>query len=74
MAHSEEESQDLTTKLETSANAYDIEIGTVKSKILVNSTTPTTPTNMKMSGETLEEVETSTLVQSSQKKVQARKK
>ena len=58
MARSEEELQDLTTRLETSANAYGMEISTEKSKILVNSTTPTTPTNIKMSGETLEEVET----------------
>ena len=58
MAHSEEELQDLTTKLETSVNAYGMEISTEKSKSLVNSTTPTTPTNFKMSGETIEEVET----------------
>ena len=35
-----------------------MEISTEKSKILVNRTTPTTPINIKMSGKTLEEVET----------------
>ena len=56
IGRSEEELQDLTSRLEKSASAFGMEISSEKSKILVNSNSETKTTNIVMNGETLEEV------------------
>lgn len=56
MGKSEAELQELTTRLEEVARSYGMEISAEKSKILVNSHNHTTPTNIVMNGQTLEEV------------------
>ena len=56
MGRSEKELQDLTTRLENSASSYGMEISSEKSKILVNSDSQSTATNIVMNGEKLEEV------------------
>ena len=57
MGKTEKELQELTSKLDNSASKYGMEISAEKSKILVNSTLPTVPTNISMNGEILEEVD-----------------
>ena len=56
VGRSEDELQDLTTRLEEVARAYGMEISAEKSKILVNSHNKTTPINITMNGQTLEVV------------------
>ena len=55
MAGSNQELQDLTNSLASSASAYGMEISTEKSKVMVNSVN-NTPANITMNGETLEVV------------------
>ena len=50
--------QYLTNKLESCTSAYGMEISTEKNKILVNSTAPVTPTNIRLKGQKLVEADT----------------
>lgn len=57
MGGSESELQDLTTRLERASTMVGMEVSSEKSKILVNSRTHQTPTNIRMNGQRLEEVD-----------------
>ena len=51
MGGSENELQDLTTRLEEKASVYGMEVSSEKSKALVNSTNQKTPVNIMMNGQ-----------------------
>ena len=57
MGGSDNELQDLTTRLEEKARAYGMEISSEKSKILVNFTNQNTPINIMMNSQNLEDVD-----------------
>uniref|UniRef100_A0A0B7AVG4 Reverse transcriptase domain-containing protein n=2 Tax=Arion vulgaris TaxID=1028688 RepID=A0A0B7AVG4_9EUPU len=58
MAGTEEELQELTSKLETVSRKYRMEINKEKIKILVNRSNNHKHTNIWLNGQKLEEVET----------------
>ena len=68
LGNSEEELQELTQRLEETAAEYGMEIGSDKSKVLVNNIKSRPCTNIQMNGHTLEEVDQFTYLGSTQTK------
>ncbi|KAI8479301.1 hypothetical protein Bbelb_429730 [Branchiostoma belcheri] len=57
MAGSEDEHQDLSTRVESRSTAYGMEVSTSKSKGMINGPTPDARTTVSMGGEVLEDVD-----------------
>ncbi|KAI8503836.1 hypothetical protein Bbelb_188070 [Branchiostoma belcheri] len=57
MAGSEDEHQDLSTRVDSRSTAYGMEVSTSKSKGMINGPTPDARTTVSMGGEVLEDVD-----------------